>query len=392
MKLFDLRGVSNKGFKIYDISDDTIIYGQEISDFDGIKIGVFSFDNTNRKNTLLYKHDIIPGSIYENHIKVFKDKLLHINTETRGKAEIRIVDRLGADDVVEKEIFYSGDLYRSPLFVDENYFILFTETSEKQSYEYDRYKDQIDYYKFAYLIDIRDLSKHFIMDLRIVNGIRDHFVVFDHSGNEMILIEEAYMEEWEREDIYSRALTKNVMASTSIESIMLVSKEEFIKSIKKQTRDIEAIEIEERTLDGWCRYMGREDGKIYYSIKDFESKLESIYNYSLDDNKSTLVTIINHRDYQGRLIHSSEDRYIIHMVDEGDFIKLKGVFNSDIDIEYKKTLGSFVGVADKHLITWYSTGDEEEYSEKVVITDIAGMTSKTYDGHFKYFNENIILF
>lgn len=394
MKLFDLRKTSNNGFKIYDILDDVIIYGQEIADFDGIMFGVYSFDNMSGENHLIYKYEITPGKVHENYVKIFGDKMIHINTELRGKILIRTLDLFNFDeDISEKEIYYKGNIYRSPTYVDENHFILFTETNEKQSYEYDRYKDAIDYYKFAELIDIRDLSKIFISDLRIVNGIRRHLTTFIRGGEEFVLFEESYLDEWEREDLYNRDMLNTVMNNRTTESINVIAKDKLLKDIKKSIRDIEFTEVESKTLDGWCRYLGKNKKEIIYSIKDFESKLESLYSYDIESEKSTLVNMINHHDYSGRLIHNKKDKSIIEVLEKEETISVKGLFNSSVDYEYDKALGHFVGLNDDNIITWYSKSDDYDYyKEKVVVIDTKTGETKKFDGHYKKFEQNIVLF
>lgn len=394
MKLFDLRKNSNNGFKIYDILDDVIIYGQEIADFNGVMFGVYSYDNLSGENHLIYKYDITPGKVHENYVKIFGNKMIHINTELRGKILIRTLDLFNFDeDILEKEIYYKGNIHRSPTYIDENHFILFTETNDKQTYEYDRYKDAIDYYKFAELIDIRDLSKTFITDLRLVNGIRRHLTSFDKDGKEYILFEESYLDEWEREDLYNRYMLKTVQNNLTGESINIIPKDRLLKDMKKSIRDIEFVEIESRTLDGWCRYLGQNEDEIIYSVKDFDSKLESVYSYSLRDYKSTLLNMINHHDFAGRLIHNKKDKSIIEVLEKEDSVSVKGLFNSTIDYEYDKSLGHFVGLNDQNIITWYSKSDDDEYyKEKVVVTNTKTGESNKYTGHFKKFEQNIVLF
>ncbi|MGB3366929.1 MAG: hypothetical protein WBA54_05550 [Acidaminobacteraceae bacterium] len=393
MKLFDLRKASNNGFKIYDILDDVIIYGQEIADFNGVMFGVYSFDNMSKENNLIYKYEITPGKVHENYVKIFGDKMIHINTELYGTIMIRSLDLFNFDEEVsEKEISYKGNIYRSPTYIDGDHFILFTETNESQSQEYDRYKDAIDYYKFAELVDIRDLSKTFISDLRIVNGIRRHLTTFIKGGEEFVLFEESYLDEWEREDLYNRDMINTVMNNRIIESINIISKARLLKDIKKSVRDIEFIEIESRTLDGWCRYLGQSKKEIMYTVKDFESKLESIYSYDIEADESTLVSTINHHDHLGRLIHNKKDKSIIEVLEKEETISVKGLFNSSVDYEYDKGLGHFVGLNNDNIITWYSKSGDDYYKEKVVVIDTKTGETEKFDGHYKKFEQNIVLF
>lgn len=394
MRLFDLRKTSNNSFKIYDIVDDVIIYGQEISDFDGVMFGVYSFDNTSGDNHLIYKYNITPGTVHENYVKIFDNNMIHMNTENPGRLLIRTLDLIDFEkDIWEKEISYTGNIYRSPIFVDENHFILFTETNEKQAYEFDRYKDAIDYYKFADLIDLRDLSKTFIYDLRLINGIRDQLIPFRKDGEDYILFEESYIDEWEREDLYNRNMLKRVMNNLTFESVNIIEKDKLLKDIKKYVREIEFVEIESRTLDGWCRYLGQDNVEIIYSVKDFESKIESIYSYDLKSEEHKLVDTINHHDHRGRLIHNKKDKSIIEVLEKENTVVLKGIFNSTIDYEYDKKLGHFVGINNKNIITWYSKSDDfDYYKEKVVVIDTKTGDVDKYDGHFRKFNQNIVLF
>jgi len=393
MKLFDLRKTSNNGFKIYDILDDVIIYGQEIADFDGVMFGVYSFDNTSGENNLIYKYKISPGRVHENYVKIFDDKMIHINTELQGKIIIRSLNLFDSEeDISAKEISYRGNLYRSPTYIDENHFILFTESNENLSPEYDRYKDAIDYYKFAELIDIRNLSKTFISDLRIINGIRRHLTTFVKGKEEFILFEESYLDEWEREDLYNRDKVNTIMKNLTIESINIISKDKLLKDIKKSTRDIEFIEIESRSFDGWCRYLGQTKKEIMYTVKDFESKIESIYAYDIESGQSELLSTLDHHNYLGRLIHNKKDKSIIELLEKEKTICVKGLFNSTIDYEYEKGLGHFVGLSGDNIITWYSKSDDYYYKEKVVLIDSKTGETRKYDGHYKKFKQNIVLF
>lgn len=109
------------------------------------------------------------------------------------------------------------------------------------------------------------------------------------------------MEDYEKEDIYYKRVTKEdlYIKESYNESLNVMSLEGFVESIKNSGDNIPFIEVCNKELDGWTRYFGMDDKSIYFRTKDFKSGTESYYMVDKSNFIKEKIESIDLKPYEG---------------------------------------------------------------------------------------------
>jgi hypothetical protein len=137
----------------------------------------------------------------------------------------------------------------------------------------------------VYLFDAKKQKTYLIPDKSLSYSISTP-TIFEHKGDQYLLLNPFYVETWEKEDIY-----KNTGYYTPIdenEYISIIPLKQFVKDVKAGM-SLRPLIIEEKKEDGFVRVIAENMESIYYIRKDFSLKKEEL----VELNKDTL----NKRSY-----------------------------------------------------------------------------------------------
>ncbi|MFA9398110.1 MAG: hypothetical protein ACERKV_07585 [Clostridiaceae bacterium] len=329
------------------------------------KIKIITSDFYNKK-IYLYKNNIIIPIINDNEIKIFRIDM-----------DLNIIDEIYKFQI-DEEIYSGID------FLGMDYFILYIDESNLENEKFDVQKDIQGEYIKAILYNIKDCGKYEILDKRIVLGVRDYLEYFNYKGKEFLVFEEAYMEDWEQEEAYNENCNKDKYHRNSFrESINVISLNKFVDKIKEKATNLPFYQIHKTEIDGWTRYFGMDEINIYYRTKKFNTGIETIYAV----NKETLVEekiceIDFNKLGNNKLRYHVENRKIYS--EHSDELKkyVKGIYNSNLDINFEKKLGNFHTVLDdEYLLTYYWEEDSQDnYYDYMVIKNLINNEEKLYQG------------
>ncbi|MEW9096070.1 MAG: hypothetical protein AB2417_13400 [Clostridiaceae bacterium] len=339
------------------------------------------------------ENDLFNSCIFNNYIYTNSYEVQEDCTETSIYA-INIID-----ESIDK--LYSIKKEASAIFLSERYIIFMGNDFEIDEEHGDVQKDIHGEYDYAILCDLKDKKEYKIKDKRVVLGIRDYFIPYDIDGSRYIVFEEAYMEDWELEEMFWEGIKKeNFYRNGYRESINIISLQRFIQFIKSGCEVIPFSQIHNTELIAWTRYFGMDDENIYYRVKDFESKIQHIYSVNKKTLEKQLLKSIQMNDskfsYSRNFIwYDIENRRIYEIrIMENGVKRIKEILNEDFTFEYSELNEDFEGIIGDYFITsfWTEDGNGDNYKNFVKIRDIKNETINNYEGVCIILKDNVILF
>jgi len=397
MKTIDLRSYSSENFKIIRYDKKEIVFCKGIYKNGKYFIDFFKYSVDDMVLTKLNKSSIVANDFYANSI-IMDDKC------------IRICSTVDNMNFIVKELeFHSNefkDIYqfnRNPeyhfnmWYLTSRYMIELADESDIESKNYEINRESKGEYQRAYLHDISEGKKYEIYDKRTRLGVRDYLFCYEFQGGKFILFEEAYMEDYEKEDIYNKGIPKEkfYIKDSYIESLNILPLKEFIKNIKNNEESISFIEIHGTELDGWTRYFGMDTNFIYFRTKDFKTRVESYYSIDKNTFLKRKLQNINSDPYKDKRIIYDIDKQQVYVSEvKEDNIEIQEIYKKNINLIYPKCLGEFCNIIeDRYLITWYWIEDEEDnYFEYTVVKDIKTGTKHRYQGNCDIYEDVVVLY
>lgn len=330
------------------------------------------------KKVCTYDNCILFSMINKDDVQIFK---LDMNTN-----KIDIVSTFKVNE----------EHYAGISFLGKKHLIFYVDKLDVNAANYDAKKDLQGEYESAYLYDIYGRQKYEILDGRIVWGVRDYLEYYRHNGEEFLIFEEAYMEDWEQEELYSHSLAKTDYYRESYrESINVIKLNEFIEGIKAGKATFPFHQLCKTEVNGWTRYFGMDKYKIYYRRKDFRTNIETIYSVdksSFQQEKLGEIDFSKIKDRKTR--YDLERQKIYSEYSDDNNIYVCGIYNSDIKIKFSKSIGDFDTIInDVQLFTYYWEEDEEDnYYDYMVIKNLTTDEEKLYQGLCNIIDDLVIIY
>ena len=332
---------------------------------------------------VIYNNCILNNYIYTNSYKAnAEDKetsIYRINLTDGG------IDKLYS---IKKDICINILSDRYILFSGNNY--------EIDEYHNDIQKELQGEYDYAILCDSKDRKEYEIADKRVVLGIRDYFIPYTVDEKRYIVFEEAYMEDWELEDMFKKKIAKEKFDMNSYrESINIISLDRFVESVKNQCEVIPFYEVHKTEYTAWTRYFGMDDENIYYRVKDFKTKIEKIYSISKKSFSKRLLKAVK-MDYEGFNIHHDimNKKIYLTKVSDNNSAVVSEIYNNNFKITLDDENESLDGIVDDYVITsfWIEDNNGDNYKTFVKIKNIKNESLNIYQGICVIINDNLVLF
>lgn len=252
----------------------------------------------------------------------------------------------------------------------------------------------------AYFIDIKNNMKYKIGDKRIVLGVRKNIIIYEINNIEYIMIEEVYEEDYEKEDYFLKNIKREDFEGESYRnSLLIINLQDFINEAKQGKELLSFEEIETTELNGWVRYLGMDKMNIYYRVKNFNKQMEHIISFNkFTFHKKTIFEFLypqNNSIISYQFSHQDNNAIIHQIIINNNNIKVKGVLNSSIEVEYNKSdSGSFYGIVDdRYLCTSYWKEDEEgDEINYALVKDLDSKTISKYEGYLELINGVAIIY
>lgn len=400
MKLIDLRGFHYEINKIVSFDNNELIFGNTEFEEGVYKRYFYKYAIDSSSPTKINSKGINTCENARYNTYKTRDYIYTNAYEVKQKEVVTSIYRINLlDGITEKLYSISKDV--EVIIIDSQYVIFRGTDYEIDEEHLDVEKDINGEYDYAILCDLKDVIEYPIKDRRVILGIRDHFIPYEIDNKTYIVLEEAYMEDWELEEAFDKGIKKEDFCREGYrDSINIISVDQFAQSIKSELTTIEFSQISKTELSAWARYFGMDDKNIYFRVKDFETKVEEIYRIDKRTLEKQLISSMlwkkeNIEYYSYDIWYDIKNRkiYEIKSID-GKEKEIKELFDGDFIYRLDNISEDFGGVIGEHIITWFWTEDEdgENYREFVRIRHTYNESEVTYEGNYSIISENVILF
>lgn len=395
MEIIDIRKYCEENFELITVYDNKIYYCKadnlhnnyivdfycyDIKEMREHKITNKSLNTPEFYNKRVYRCDncILFSIVNNDNVEIFK---LDLNTNKIQKIST----------VKVNEEFFSGIS-----FLGENYFILHVNESDVDNENYDAKKDIQGGYESAYLYDIYTGEKYEILDKRIVWGVRDYLEYYKYNEEEFLMFEEAYIEDWEQEELYYKNLEKTDYYRESYrESINIIKLNDFVQEIKNGNAMLAFHQVSKTEVNGWTRYFGMDENNIYYRWKNFKTNIETIWSVDKNSLKQKKLGDIDFDELKDKEIrYDMENQKIYSEYSIENQIQVSGVYNGDTEIQFPRSIGDFDTIVnDEYLFTYYWEEDEEDnYYDYMVIKNLISEEEKLYQGVCRIIDNLVVIY
>ncbi len=348
----------------------------------------------------MYHYEIREDDFYKQYAHVAGQKIIIIKLQPRNanSIEVDVLDKVSGKRISGHFFETDGEATSIPIFINGRYFLFYAdiEGTEKEIH----YKEQ-GFESLLYLCDLTEDKIYLVKDLKLAGGVSvvhqalGRMPVFLHKGEEYLLFNETYMDDYEYEEDLYAAVQENRVDKNSVtetEALYYIRVDDFAQNIKAG-QNIPFIEISKRYIDGWVRYLRMDEENIYFRDKDFNTQLEKIYAVNMQNFKPVLKKEINHQEVKGTLDYGDK---IYDIVDSQDRIKIRKIHEGDNHWSVEKTEEHvfFQELLNDRYIVAYSWMEDEQakYFEFVYIFDTADGSYTKYDGTCEINGNQIVLY
>lgn len=397
IKIVDIRNYTGSKSDIISVDNEEILYSKEV-EVDGIyyiciycyKIKIKKLEEVYRYKLKNQEHETEEYEFNNQYFRVNDENITIIKTHLKSSLEVEVIDK--KSKLVKSKHYFDveGEVTSIPITINSRYFIFYTESGDL-----DTTQDSI------YLCDLLENSIHLIRDskikdgLSVVHGLLDIMPTFIHDGEEYLIFNETYMDDYEYElYVYEWVKSEGINKDRikEIEALYLISVNDFTGAIKNGEHDIPFIEVKKRHLNGWVRYIFMDEKNIYFREKDFDNQIEKIYSLDKSDFKTKTVKEIDHRKIEGRLFYGD---IVYEKIESQNFIYIKGIYNCDYELSFKNDMNTYFCdfIGNRYLVTNQWIEDKEEnYFEFVYIVDTKENNCNKYDGTCRVHDDIVVLY
>ena len=401
MNLIDLRKFDYEVDKIISLKDNEVIFSNIENKNEVYKRYFYKY---NLKTKCIHKinDNGIITTQYAYYNNYCFDNYIYTNSYNQKNDDIieTLIYRINLIDG-RIDLLYSTEKELSVIFSSDKYALLKGSNYEIDDEHSDFKKNLQGEYDYAILLDLKDTIEYEIKDKRVILGIRDYFIPYTFNGIQYIVFEEAYMDDWELEELFDDGLKKEDFYMNSyMESINIISLDKLVKSIKEDCKVIPFNQLHATELIEWTRYFGMDDNNIYYRTKNFESKIQKIYSVDKKTLEKRLIQSIqmdnNKFSYsKNNIRYDIDNRKIYSMkVIDNKIKEIKELFDEDFAFEYNEIRENFDAFIDNYFITSFWTEDDngDNYTDFTKIRDTKNLTEDIYEGSCLIIENNVLLF
>ncbi|WP_426351326.1 hypothetical protein ACPWSR_08875 [Alloiococcus sp. CFN-8] len=282
-------------------------------------------------------------------------------------------------------------------FINDEYVILMGSKTPIVE-EFDVYKDIQGEYQVAFLYDIINKSAYKIWDKRVILSVSDELFTYETSTGEQLLFNEAYMDDYEKEEAYRKRIPREGYYRMGyISNLHGINLDKFVRSIKAGSKRLPFKSICSLEEAGAINYIAMDDTYIYYINKDFEKKLNFYYRAHKETLESQLINTIEAPE-EREVYYSAFDQPSTELYEyahtEDNEILIKEIFSQRVIYRGSGFRESFIGVWKNNMVLnfWTEDSDGSNYESFLKIIDLKNDITSVYKGIADFKRGNVILF
>lgn len=346
--------------------DEMVFFAVQVHEGEKCFYEIKRHEIATNQEEVIWRYELKGDSFYRHKACMYGDLILIVKLEEIGQVGVDVIDINGrlmsTENIPINEV--EGE---EVVFINKRYFMVSGESKKLEN--------------VYYLCDVEEGRSYIVTTARLVDGLpvghglMRELPCFKRQGEEWIVFNECYMEDYEYEKTYECIMAKNFEASQirETEGLYVIPLDTLINGIKQREDIIPFREIKKRWIDGWVRYLGMKNGNIYYREKDFETQIETVYAINMESLEEGAVCEINHLQLRGPLRYDLTQIYEDIRGEEKRSVKGHYGLEETLEIPTHKRLRFEAYLENRYIITsWWWENEVDgvyEYKEFVGIQD-----------------------
>ena len=271
------------------------------------------------------------------------------------------IDKKSGGELNRRKVVCTGT-FTDCIPLDSQHLLIYTSPDQMNAEVFRKYKEITGCDYLCYMYDLKTNQKHFVKIPIIASIGSENIKLMNIQGESYLILLDPFGDEETKENYFKEQRWIN----TDIrDNIWFCKTSEVIGQMESGGETIKKQCIASADIKALVRYMGVAGNKIYFRAKEFKSGTEKICSYDVPINRLEVETTLHSNDDSVMYI-VEESPFKIYSILEGVQQKyVKGLVNSEVELEYDSEMGDFVSCMDnRYVITnriLHSTEDNASF-------------------------------
>ena len=361
MIVVDIRNIfAERNIQLSDVNNEYIYYLEEKNENGQNELFVLEYDRSSRKERLIANYSLEDPTFVE-HLFTFEKTILLILENGSNSLWLIELDKKTGMEKNRKKVVCTG-AFKECTALDSEHLLITMSPDSDNAEIFRKYKEVTGCDSLCYLYDLTDNKKYFVKSSLIAKAGCSNIKIITVKGEKFAVILDPYAEEDVKENFFKE---QRWVHSDIRDNIWICRLAELEKEIELGKEIITKRCIASADIKALVRYMGVAGNKIYFRAKEFKSGTEKICSYDVPINRLEVETTLHSNDDSVMYI-VEESPFKIYSILEGVQQKyVKGLVNSEVELEYDSEMGDFVSCMDnRYVITnriLHSTEDNASF-------------------------------
>ncbi|WP_054741772.1 hypothetical protein [Cellulosilyticum ruminicola] len=373
------------------VEGESIFYAVQVKEKKKYFYEVRKRDISEKENKIIWRYKLDEDTFYMQRSYIYGNELILFKLNLRGQLGVVTLEK-ATGKLIKAINIQIGEIEAEQIIaINERYFFVSGENKKEED--------------VFYLCDVEEGISYEVTNTRlahglvVIHGLTRCIPCFTHGGEDWVVFNECYMEDYEYEEIYDIVEAKKLNANKvqETEGLYVISLNQLVEGVKQKAEIIPFKEIKKHWCDGWVRYLGIKDGHIYYREKDFKTQIETVYAIDINKLEEKSVCEIDHKVLQGVLRYDVNQIYEDVKVNGKRIIKGHYGLDGEVEIPANKYLTFGAYIESQYVVTsWWWENESNGiymYKEFVGIQDQKepnGGEMTIYEGQY-YVQDNTVL-
>lgn len=386
MTVIDIRSIfSQRNIELFAVDSSFVYYAEEKNDSGHDELFILEYNRSTRKERLITNYTLEDPTFVE-HLFAFETTIVLVLENGTNSMWMIEIDKSSGTELNRRKIVCTG-AFRSCSAPDSSHLLICMGPDEANAAMFRQYTEITGCECLCYLYDIKTNKKHFVKNPLVAKlGTQGIRIVSAHGENYAILLDP-----FADEDIKKGYYDEQRWINADIrDNIWLCALETLEMELTAGVENISKKCIASADIKALVRYMGTDGDKVFFRAKEFRTGIEKICCYDITADSLRVETELNVPDNQSTMFLVQEKPFCLFSVtDDGEKTTVKGIVNSDADLSYDSTLGSFITCMDSRYAVLRKQS-EDASGQICTLYDSKLDKSESYDGSC-YINANTLI-
>jgi len=361
MVVVDIRNIlADRNIQLSNVNNDCIYYLEEKNEDGNNNLFVLEYDRASRKERLVSNYSLEDPTFVE-HLFTFEKTLMLILENGSNSLWLIELDKKTGTEKNRRKIVCTG-AFKECMALDSRHLLIYMSPDADNSEVFQKYKEVTGCECLCYLYDLEESKKYFVKSSLVAKVGCQNIKTMTVKNEKFVLLLDPYGDESIKEDFYKE---QRWIHNDIRDNIWLCRLNEILKEIKAGKEIITKRCIASADIKALVRYMGISKNKVYFRAKEFKSGAEKICSYDVAVNKLDIETDLHSNDDSVMYIIEENPFKLFSVLSGVEKKYVKGIVNSDVELEYDTEMGEFVSCIDNRYIitnrTLHSTEDKTSF-------------------------------